>query len=80
VAYRAREWKSERSMTRWDIIVLPLCAVMPGAGGWDDMEDWTGRVNPFKEIAYHTLSYESVKSKRFIFVFSVGIVSPSASG
>ncbi|MBK7326324.1 MAG: transposase family protein [Propionivibrio sp.] len=23
-----------------DIVVLALCAVMSGAEGWDDMEDW----------------------------------------
>ena len=23
-----------------DILVLALCAVMAGAGGWDDIEDW----------------------------------------
>jgi len=29
-----------------DIVVLTLCAVMSGAAGWDDIEDWgRGEVN-----------------------------------
>ena len=42
-----------------DIVVLALCAVMSGAEGWDDIEDWGARAGGMATTLFATARWHS---------------------